>query len=257
MRLAQKALAEEGHEDGVEALRRAIRAREVGLEGRRDEEAQMIRRRQPGREDIIELLGLAEAIYREYDMPDRADMVARGVDELWARPDRPQRRPQAERGERERPRRPEVNREALRRDLEIMEMAMPALLEAGREDTAELLELAMRARMVELENMRGAEADIVRERAPDLGQVVEILAYASKLWAEYGHETKAEKIGAHARELWAGRERDRPPRRDAPERRRPQRDANRIERLQDRLGELQHAIDELRAELEALKRERD
>ena len=52
MRTALPALREAGREDTDELLQRAIRAREVGLEGRRDDEARQIREREIGRAHV-------------------------------------------------------------------------------------------------------------------------------------------------------------------------------------------------------------
>jgi dTMP kinase len=76
MRVAKKALAEAEKHDAIELLERAIRAREVSLEGRKDEEAARIRERAPTRGQQAELLAMAAQLYKEWNMPDRAGMVA-------------------------------------------------------------------------------------------------------------------------------------------------------------------------------------
>ncbi|MCH8269892.1 MAG: quinolinate synthase NadA, partial [Planctomycetes bacterium] len=73
-------------------------------------------------------------------------------------------------------------------------MAIPALREADRKDLAETIERAIHVRRVNLRGLRGEEADFVRQRAPSLGQTVEILVLAAKLWREFGNEDKAETI---------------------------------------------------------------
>ena len=150
---------------------------------------------------------------------------------------------------------------------------MPALLEAGRKDTAELLERAIHAREAAL------EAREIQEHAPTLGQEVEILAYAAQLWEKFGHEGKAAQLAELSRAMWA--ERDRP--RDQPDqphadRRNPKKESereqdqkvsdrrrrnpdaeavmHRLEQIQERLGELQHALEITRNELRQIKERR-
>ena len=98
-------------------------------------------------------------------------------------------------------------------------MAIPALREADRKDLAETIERAIHVRRVNLRGLRGEEADFVRQRAPSLGQTVEILVLAAKLWREFGNEDKAETIADLAEHMWAQRER--------PDRDRPQPDRRR------------------------------
>jgi hypothetical protein len=110
-------------------LQRAIRAREVILERRRDDVAAQIRARSPNRAAQAELLGLAARIWREYGQAERAQAVARLAEQL-AGGDRGPReggdRPERERGdrpERDRGDRPERERDAPRDrgEAEVME----------------------------------------------------------------------------------------------------------------------------------------
>ena len=77
MRHAHHALERAHRPDAADIIRRAIRAREVTLEGRRDEEANHIRAAAPGREDQAELLHLASRVLREMDEGERAEDVER------------------------------------------------------------------------------------------------------------------------------------------------------------------------------------
>ena len=92
--IALHALLEAEKKDAAEVLRRAIRVAEVTLEGRRDEEARLIRERGPSRDQLAEILAVAAGIWREFDNPDKAAAVGRVAEQLASR----------ERGDRERPR---------------------------------------------------------------------------------------------------------------------------------------------------------
>jgi hypothetical protein len=221
------------------------------LEGRRDAEARRIRERAPGREQIMEILVLAERIYREFDMGDRAEKLSRMTEELWPRRERA--RQQA---------RPGRNEEAIH-VVEVMRTALKALKEAERHDSAELLHRAIRAREVQLEGRRDQEAARIREQAPTLGQQIELLAYAAKLWEEFGHEEKAKVVGELARQLRSSWQRGNDRRRDEPRREmrnQPQgrRDAlmPRIEQLEHRLAEIEQGLEEIKARLRPTDRRR-
>ena len=182
LKLALAALREGGRPHSAELVELAIRAREVGLEGRRDEEARTIRRRAPNRAQTIELLMLAEELYREFDLEEEAATISRLTEELWS--DRGRRRAQ-----RERP-------HGLHQ-LKVMKSARHALLEAGRKDAAELLERAIVAR----------EVGVTDEPPPGEAQVVEILLLAEGLWREFGHPEKAEAVRQVAENMWSGHDR--------------------------------------------------
>lgn len=242
LHLALGALREGERHDAAELVERAIRAREVALEGRRDDEAREIRRRGPNREQVIELLGLAEKLYHEFEMPDRARRIDRMTAELWSR---------GRERARERERGPEKSeREIIRHQIEIMRSGMPALLEAERRDTAELLEHAIHARELLLEGRGDHEAAEIRESAPTLGQTVEILNFAAHLWREFERPERAEPLADLAKHLWDEREGVR--------REREHREKTNVggdgERMMHRLELLQEQIRELANELEELKR---
>ena len=82
-------------------------------------------------------------------------------------------------------------------------------------DAADQLKWAIRAREVTLEQRRDDEAHAIRERAPSLGQQVELLQFAAGLWDEFGHEEKARVIRETAERLWAHRPREGRPERPA------------------------------------------
>lgn len=143
-------------------------------------------------------------------------------------------------------------RQEAHHQLEIMRSGVHALLEAGRKDTAELLELAILARELKLEGRRGEEAQAIFKRAPDRAQQAEILKYASDLWLKFGHETKAKKLAELSERIWAthqrvmknkGHEEDRTGKR-----------GKIIKELEERVHELERVVEKLQEELKALKK---
>lgn len=87
----------------------------------------------------------------------------------------------------------EENDEAkeVRRRLKVMRTALKAFVEAGQHDRAHLVELAMHSRELSLEGRRDAEANSIREAAPDRGTLAELLANASELVAEQADQLSA------------------------------------------------------------------
>jgi len=82
MRMALPALKEAERGDAVELLTLAIRAREMMLERRNDEEAQSIRERAPNREQLVEILSMAAKLWREFDNADKSVAVGRLAEQL-------------------------------------------------------------------------------------------------------------------------------------------------------------------------------
>ena len=81
-RIALHALKEAERGDAVEMLTLAIRAREMMLEGRRDEEAQRARERAPNHEQLVEILSMASKLWREFDNADKSVAVGRLAEQL-------------------------------------------------------------------------------------------------------------------------------------------------------------------------------
>jgi hypothetical protein len=77
MRMAIHALEEAGRRDAAEIMERAIRAREVSLEGRKDRKAAEIREQSPSRATQAELLGLASKLWAEFGHKDKSEIVAK------------------------------------------------------------------------------------------------------------------------------------------------------------------------------------
>jgi regulator of replication initiation timing len=103
--------------------------------------------------------------------------------------------------------RPRTEREVALHQLEVMRIALHALREAERGDAVELMTLAIRAREMMLEGRRDEEAQRVRDRAPNRGQLAEILLMASKLWREYGNVDKSVAVGQLAEQFSGSRRR--------------------------------------------------
>ncbi len=82
MRMALPALKEAERWDAVELLTLAIRAREVMLEGRKDEEAHRIRERSPSREQLVEILSVAAKLWREFGKAEKSDVVGQLAEQL-------------------------------------------------------------------------------------------------------------------------------------------------------------------------------
>jgi hypothetical protein len=80
--MALSALKEAERGDAVEMLTLAIRAREMMLEGRRDEEAQRVRERAPNRQQLVEILSMASKLWRELDNADKSVAVGRLAEQL-------------------------------------------------------------------------------------------------------------------------------------------------------------------------------
>jgi beta-lactamase regulating signal transducer with metallopeptidase domain len=147
--IAAHALREAERGDAIELVERAIHARKVTLEGRRDDEAHMIRERAPGREQLADVLRMAAGLWREFGNQDKAHAVAELAETLRVPRDRerPRREREREGAEREqdemaRPRREQE--EARQRDLRAqvarrideLKAAHVRAREAGREDEA-------------------------------------------------------------------------------------------------------------------------
>jgi len=85
MRMALPALKEADRGNAVELLTLAIRAREMMLERRRDDEARRLRERAPDREQLVEILSMASKLWREYGYSEKAIVVGKLAEQLAAR----------------------------------------------------------------------------------------------------------------------------------------------------------------------------
>jgi hypothetical protein len=85
MRLALQALREGERHDAAELLERAIRARELTLEGRRDEEARRLRAVAPDVAQQAEILALAARLWNQFGHERKAAAVAELARQLQER----------------------------------------------------------------------------------------------------------------------------------------------------------------------------
>ena len=147
MRMAMPALREGERKDAAELLERAIYARELALEGRRDDEARRIRETAPNRGQQAEILGLASRLWAEFGHEERARAVGELAEQMRARvhrerddraqrdQDRPRREARDRRADRDRPeareRRDQPDRyQAAMERIERLEVHMKRLAEA-------------------------------------------------------------------------------------------------------------------------------
>jgi len=234
------ALREADRKDTMELLEHAIHARELALEGKRNEKAMKIRESAPSLEVQTEILFHAADLWHRFGHEKKAATVHELAEEFAGRlRHRKERGEGAIRGE---------ERELVEHEVEVMRMAMPVLRKAGKVDAADMLKYAIQARVVDLEGRNGAEADLVRERAPGFKEQIEILALASRIFRELGEVEKARAVGGLAEEM-AARER-------GTEIDHPEAMARRIRVLEERIAELERELDACRAALRTLRKER-
>ncbi len=108
MRMALPALKEAERGDAVELLTLAIRAREMMLERRNDEDARHVRERAPNREQLVDILSMAAKLWREFGNSEKSVVVGQLAEQF----SRAERRQVGEREEREVRREREAGREA-------------------------------------------------------------------------------------------------------------------------------------------------
>ncbi len=208
----------------------------------------MVALEQLERERELEMLRrVADDVRREI-RGDRGERARRPENEVGPRRDRERER----RGEQRRPGGNIENR------IEVMRLALPALLEANRRDAADLLERAIHALEMDAHRRRDEEAAMIRSNAPSVGQQIELLQMASGLWREFGHDERAVMVGELAEQL-AARSRDglRRGRRSDQERRGLRdEDRRRLEEIQEQFERLRHAVQDLQRRLDG-GRERD
>ncbi|MBT8486303.1 MAG: hypothetical protein HKO59_11275 [Phycisphaerales bacterium] len=237
LEFARAVLREAERGEAAEMVQHALEARAAVLEGDRDG----IDPESPSARQIRELLALSVRLYREFGAEDRAAHLRELALAAW--PERERQRQRDRAGDRRR----DADHVQAREELEVLRLALPVLAEFERPGAAEIVERAVRAREVDLEAMNGPEADAVRRQTPRRAEVAEALGLASRLWAEIGHERKAQMTGRLA-EAMSASARDRPTDRAG--------DRDRYERLLHRLEEIEQAMQELRTELRRLGRDR-
>jgi len=267
MRVALHALREAERADAAEQLEHAIHARELALEGRRGDEAVRVRETAPDRRQQIELLTFASRLWDEFGHEEKAQVVAELAQTMTERQRRRNRAAQGradqdraaqDRADQNRTVEARGEREQTAHELGIMRIAMTALREGDRRDAADVLERAIHARELALEGRRGDEAMRVRRQAPTSGAQAEVLALASRLWAEFGHEEKARAVG-HLAEQFGARARREAARREPRDDRDEQIDrlSRRLEEMSQMLRQTHEVMNEMRLEIRRLRSERD
>ena len=246
MGVALNALREGERRDAADLLQRAIHARRVGLEGRRDEEAHAIRERAPSIGQQAELLTMAAELYADWGHEKNAKVTAELAHKLADRA-------------RKREGRDDDNAERKegRRQIAVMRYAMEAFLEANRPDAATRMEHAMHAMELALEGRRDKEALDIRERAPTRGEKAELLGTAAGLYREWNRGERAEVCAQLAR-TFAGRERGNAERKQAErkEKERQQIERQKGERQNKERQQAERNLKIMRMALDALKEAR-
>ncbi len=156
------ALRDGERRDAAELLEHAIHARELGLEGRRDDEAQHIRESAPNRGQLSEILGLASRLWAEFGHEERAHAVGELAEQMRARlhrqqDDRAQREQDRPRRE-ARDRREDRDRPAVRERREQPDRYQAAM------ERIERLEVHMKRLAEAMERLQGAMHERERDR---------------------------------------------------------------------------------------------
>ncbi len=98
-----------------------------------------------------------------------------------------------------------------------LRVAMKALLEAKKQDAAELMERAIHTGELMLEGRTDNEAQKVFRQTPNLGQLSELLGVSSKLWSKWGNAKNAEataKLAEYYQDRWQAQKAERRAARD-------------------------------------------
>jgi len=136
----------------------------------------------------------------------------------------------------------------LREQVELLHHGVRILAETGHPVAAEVLERMILARKMRLEGRRDPEALEVYRSQPEPGAQVEVLQFAARLWAERGHERKAEGLAAMAEQTARRlRGRQRGGETDRPRGERPELEA-RVRRLEEQVRRLGRALERFQAE---------
>ena len=204
-------------------------------------------RKDLSREGVIDALERGTVALEAIDRLDAADMLRRITDEYVNQGKN--RRTDSDRGDRE--------RAIARKQLETIRLARKALLEADRPDAADILQRTIRAREVGLEGRRDEEAREIRRNAPELGAQIEILALASRLWREFGHEEKAATVGQLAEQMQARFHRDRDHQHVVKRRERDHDANNPNQRLSAQIRDIRRQLERLERQVEELRHHDD
>jgi hypothetical protein len=152
---------------------------------------------------------------------------------------------------------PNPEAEFWRRNLDTLRIARNALLEAQREDGADLLERAIHARELLVEGKPDRAEKAMKEGPGDL-DIAELLLSSAGFWRSFGHADKSAQceelarfLQHRARERGAEREK---PRADRRERGGPE---DRMAQLEERVERMERMLHDALERLEARDRQRE
>lgn len=246
LRAAFHGLREGEKREAMERMEHAIHALELRIEGRRDEEAQEIRRTAPKVGEQIELLQLAAKLWDGFGHERKAEAIHGLAEELAAasrrKTDRVRRAPTD---------RKPVEREVVEKRRKVVRFAMAAFREAEKPHLAEQMERLLHAYEIALAGRKDDEAREIWRQAPGREEQAELMASAAHLYAEWGHEERAHALMALSHEL-RSRKADRLRTDRRPGARAEPREH--LERLQGQLHEIREMVERLEKELQALRR---
>lgn len=138
-------------------------------------------------EELIHHLEMGMVALEELGKGDALEMMARVANEVRAE----RKAAHEARGDRGQQSDDSHERELAQRLVKALRLTETACREAERPDARELAKHAYRALEMQLEGRRDEEARQYIKEAPPLGARIELLAMASELWAEWGHEERA------------------------------------------------------------------
>lgn len=138
---------------------------------------------------------------------------------------------------------------AFKRQLQVKVWAAEAIATTGNKKGAELMRNAVRADKIRLERRRDEEARKAYESAPDRGAQIELLNWASKIWAEKGDKKRSQACAEVAASYKQRRDRERESanNREREHRRRDQDAEERARIAAERAKALQRAEDRKKA----------
>ncbi len=245
MRLAVDGYMEVGDVHAAERVEYAMHARELAIEGRRDEEAARIREAAPDREELVGLLRRASHLYQEWGNEKKAGLLLELARTYHEQARRIQQR--ATRGEAREGERPATRLDDLNKRLEIVRQALAAHTRLGHADARDILERLLVVGEMQAE---GASDQSIAQAAEGLsmGTIIELLQQASAQYREWRLPAQARACNQLA-EFYARRERERAggETRAEPEAR------SRREHSREQLEELERAEQETRKALEGIR----
>ncbi len=140
-----------------------------------------------------------------------------------------------------------------RRPLQTFRFAKAIYAEMGNEKAVEMVERVMHARELAIEGRRDREAKQIMERAPGVGNQVELLNYAAMVADKKRPTDRGANMRKLAKQLAAGRKRKpRDERRERDHRRDHEKEADSLQRA---MGELNERIKKLQLRLNKLREE--